>query len=267
MKRTPSSSINNPSNPMLVRELQQKLEQHTGAEFSRDTAGFTREEALVISEATTRITGIILTRLTTLPVLNMDAEGLFQTAREFAGIDIGQSPASYIDNGYVLIKGSGILADLFGDHYGSTVNAISVTTKIKSSTVHTLMCLQASFIFHELGILVAEHQLTSQQLLAQLRAGYSLALKRLPEELFPFLEWIKPGATPVIEETDVKITATRTQKLTPSQRWIMTICLLLLAMMLVILLFRSRNSPPTPPVSGSAGDAVQVVGIRQEEIE
>ncbi|WP_028786531.1 DUF937 domain-containing protein [Terrimonas ferruginea] len=267
MSRPASSTTNNTGNELLIQELQQKLEQYITPDFGDQTSAIAGEEPAGIKDAAMLIIRIILMRFTTLPVMSMDAEGLYQAAKEFAGMNLRQPPASYIDNGYVLMKGSGILADLFGDHYGSTVNAVSITARVKSSTVHTVMCLLASFSFHELGLIAGQRQLSQQLLLAQLRLGFPVAMKGLPEKLFPFLDWFRPAALPVVEETAIQNTIIRTPNQTSSQRWIMTISLLLLAMMLVILFIRSRKTSATPPVSGSAKDAVQVVGIRYEEIE
>lgn|GEM_PF-1531543 len=266
MSRPASSTTNNTGNELLIEDLQQKLEQYISADFGNQTAAVTGEEPAGIEHASTLIIRIILMRFTTLPVMSMDAEGLYQAAKEFAGMNLGQPPASYIDNGYVLMKGSGILADLFGDNYGSTVNAVSITARVKSSTVHTLMCLLASFSFHELGLLAGQRQLGEQLLLTRLRSGFPVAMKGLPEKLFPYLDWFKPAALPVVEEAAIQNTIIRTPNQT-SSRWIMTISLLLLATMLVILFIRSRKTSSTPPVSGSAKDAVLVVGIRHEEIE
>lgn len=267
MSRPVSSTTNNHGSQLLIRELQQKLEQYVTVEFSDQAAAATGEAPASVQEAAALINRIIPMRFTTLPVMSMDGEGLYQAVKEFAGMNLGQPPASYIDNGYVLMKGSGILADLFGDHYGSTVNAVSITARVKSSTVHTLMCLLASFTFHELGRIAVQRQLSQQLLLAQLRLGFPVATEGLPEKLFPFLDWFKPAALPVVEETAIQHTIIRTPHQTPSRRWIMVISLLLLAVILVVLLTRSRKTSTPPPVSGSAKDAVQVVGIRHEDIE
>lgn len=269
MSRPASSSsiIHEPVN-LVTREIQGALEQHAGTDCSREIAGFLDEEQNGIQGATELITRIILLRLTTLPTQGMDAEGLFHAAREFAGMELSKPPASYIDNGYVLIKGSGVLADLFGDHYGSTVNAVSMTARIKSSSVHTLMCLLASFIFHYLGSLVRRRQIGQQQLISLLRAEYPHSLRLLPERVYPFLEWIRPAAEPSTIEISPETMISGTSKLSPSRRRVLAVGLLLLAALLVILLTRPRKSSPgSTGVSGSVSNAVQVVGMRQEDIE
>lgn len=185
---------------------------------------------------------------------------MFTMAKNFGRVKIADNMTENLNNGYLLMKGGGVLAEIFGNRLGVTLNYLAAQSNVKGSSAYTYTCLYATVVLKSLGDHATREQMTVTDFTAYLAdTGLGLSEKEI-RVLFE-----QEGQSLTGENTELELGSLTGKNETESGILKSIFSFVLIAIVAVSLYFLYKNRRFEPKTSlPDSMQSIKLIGISKD---
>lgn len=183
---------------------------------------------------------------------------IYTMTKSFGRVKISANMVENMENGYLLMKGGGALAEIFGNKLGQALNYLVKRSGVKASTAYTYTCLYATVVLKSLGEQVMNADMSAASFIDYLESSeLGISKKEMTILLEENIEAGQPGYGDNIDIAEEGITEETGNELVKK---VVSFVLLIVLAVSLYFIYKNRHFEPQKSLPGSV-QQVKLIGI------